>query len=305
MSINVSTQIFAYVLEISKCGSISRAAQNLFVSQPNLSTSLKALEEALGFNIFLRSPKGIVTTPEGTLFLQSAEIIVSELEHITKIPQICEQAQEEGLSIVCVYSSYILHLMIQFIQDNHIKYSKNTFKETGLNHAMDDIVAKTYRLGFFYDFECNHYKREKLAEKYFLDIHLLRRDIPVMAIVKKEHPLAESRSVSIAQLAQYPLVTYEDFEYDDWLGCMGVDRYASALYIFDRGGMLEAVRGSGCVGISAASHSELNGVVQLPITGIENRLNQYWVKSSSCLLSSHELEFIRFVKSSFSQKFGA
>lgn len=304
MNINLSTQILTYALEVSKCGSISRAAQNLFVSQPNLSTSIKSLEKMLGFRIFFRSPKGIVATPEGVLFLKSAEIIVSEMEYITKIPQICAQGQEKGLSIVCVYSPYILDLLIQFIQNNQIQHNKNTFKETGLNHAMDDIVAKTYRLGFFYDFERNHHKRELLAEKYFLDIRLLCRDIPVMAMVERGHPLAGSLSVSIEQVAQYPVVTYEDFEYDDWLGSMGIDRCASVLYIFDRGSMTEAVRGGGCVGISVASHSEMSGVVQIPITGIKSCLNQYWVKSAGCLLSCYEREFIRFVKASFSRKFG-
>ena len=42
---------FLYVAEIERCGSINRAAQNLYTSQSNLSTALKSLEEELGYSV--------------------------------------------------------------------------------------------------------------------------------------------------------------------------------------------------------------------------------------------------------------
>ena len=58
-----------YAIEIERCGSINRAAQNLYLSQSNLSSSIKALEEEVGYKIFIRTSKGIAPTPEGYLFL--------------------------------------------------------------------------------------------------------------------------------------------------------------------------------------------------------------------------------------------
>ena len=48
-----------YVIEISKCGSINKAAQTLYVAQPSLSTSIKQLEQELKFNVFRRKNSGI------------------------------------------------------------------------------------------------------------------------------------------------------------------------------------------------------------------------------------------------------
>ena len=302
MGINLTTQLLQCVLEISRCGSISRAAQNLFISQPNLSTSVKALEESLGFHIFSRSSKGIVPTAEGRMFLKSAEIIVSEMENIMRIPELCSPNESEGLSAVCAYSSYILDLMIQFINQSEKKFMKNTFKETGLNHTMDDIIAKSYRLGFFYDFESEHYKRQRLAQRYFLDINLLKRNIPVVAMMRKTHPLAQRQSIHVDELRNYTLSVYEDFEYDDWLGPIGIDRHSSVLYIFDRGGMLEILRSSDSVGI-ATGHAwgprDIRDAIEIPVTGINGTLNQYWIKSSNCQLSSFEKQFIDFLKAEF------
>lgn len=66
---------FIYAIEIERCGSINRAAQNLYLSQSNLSSCIKSLEEELGYKIFNRTSKGIAPTPEGYLFLQAAKAI--------------------------------------------------------------------------------------------------------------------------------------------------------------------------------------------------------------------------------------
>lgn len=62
-----------YVVEIARCGSINKAAQNLFLSQPNLSSSLKHLEEELHFPIFKRQKSGVELTPEGALLVEAAQ----------------------------------------------------------------------------------------------------------------------------------------------------------------------------------------------------------------------------------------
>lgn len=55
-----------YILAIAEAGSISKAAQKLHIAQPNLSKLVSALEEELGFRIFLRTSKGITLTSRGS-----------------------------------------------------------------------------------------------------------------------------------------------------------------------------------------------------------------------------------------------
>ena len=52
-----------YAVEIARVGSLSQAAQNLFLAQPNLSRSIKELESDIGIKIFERSVKGMKITP--------------------------------------------------------------------------------------------------------------------------------------------------------------------------------------------------------------------------------------------------
>ena len=48
-------QQLTYVVEISKCGSINKAAHKLFLSQSGISTAVRELEEELGIRFFVRS----------------------------------------------------------------------------------------------------------------------------------------------------------------------------------------------------------------------------------------------------------
>ena len=57
-----------YFLTIAECGSISRAAQKLYLTQPALSGSLKRLEESLGVLLFSRDASPLQLTQAGELY---------------------------------------------------------------------------------------------------------------------------------------------------------------------------------------------------------------------------------------------
>ena len=59
-----------YVVEVEKTRSISKAAENLLMGQPNLSRAIRDLEQSLGVTLFRRTSKGISPTPEGEEFLR-------------------------------------------------------------------------------------------------------------------------------------------------------------------------------------------------------------------------------------------
>ena len=62
-------QQLTYVVEVSKCGSINKAAHKLFLSQSGISTAVRELEQELGIQFFTRSNRGVEFTPEGREFL--------------------------------------------------------------------------------------------------------------------------------------------------------------------------------------------------------------------------------------------
>lgn len=63
-----------------KCGSFSRAAKELFLSQPSLSTHIGAMEKELGFELLERTATGFTLTSAGSSFLEYAQIIINTYE---------------------------------------------------------------------------------------------------------------------------------------------------------------------------------------------------------------------------------
>lgn len=78
-----------YLIEIEKAGSISKAAEALYISQPALSKSIASIEKSLGCKIFERTPFGLKATPEGQRYLayahQAVDLRRQTLEDIKQL----------------------------------------------------------------------------------------------------------------------------------------------------------------------------------------------------------------------------
>jgi DNA-binding transcriptional LysR family regulator len=70
---------FKYAIEIERTRSITKAAENLYMAQPNLSKAVKEMEETVGFAIFERNSRGVVPTQKGLRFLDYARKILEEM----------------------------------------------------------------------------------------------------------------------------------------------------------------------------------------------------------------------------------
>ena len=74
----MTLQQLRYVIAVADHGSMNEAAKALFISQPSLSGAVKELEKELGFELFLRTSRGIVVTPDGEEFLGYARQVTEQ-----------------------------------------------------------------------------------------------------------------------------------------------------------------------------------------------------------------------------------
>lgn len=71
-----------YALEVAKYRSINKAAEKMFMGQPNLSRAIRDLEKSLGIQIFKRTPRGIEVTPSSEAFLSYARNILRQVDEV-------------------------------------------------------------------------------------------------------------------------------------------------------------------------------------------------------------------------------
>ena len=70
------------IIEVANAGSINKAAGNLFITQPSLSSAIAELETEIGVKLFSRNNRGIFLTPEGSEFVGYARQVVEQFDLI-------------------------------------------------------------------------------------------------------------------------------------------------------------------------------------------------------------------------------
>lgn len=115
--------IAKYAYQVYKRGSFTKAAKDLYVSQPSLSAAISRLENDLGFRIFDRSTVPCTLTTEGRIYIESLEEIIESESNMQK--RIKDLSDTDHGSISVGGSSYASYLILSDIcSEFHKRYPK-------------------------------------------------------------------------------------------------------------------------------------------------------------------------------------
>lgn len=197
-----------YAVEVAAAGSINKAAENLYMGQPNLSRAIRELEGSLGITIFDRSARGMKPTPEGEQFLAYAHKILTEIDEIEAIYRE-GVVQKQRFSISVPRASYISEAFAAFSSSLGGDPAELFYMETDSLHAIDNILRADYRLGIIrYATEYDPYYESMLPEKG-LHAETIAAFSYVLAM-HRDHPLASKPEIFHADLAPYIEVAHAD-----------------------------------------------------------------------------------------------
>ncbi len=189
-----------YALEVGKNLSISRAAEKLFMSQPNLSRAIKELEDSLGIAIFNRTSRGIYPTEEGIEFLNYAESI---LKQIADVEDIYKKKDNNAInfSISVPRASYITSVFTEFLKGlDTTKKLEIYFNETNSTSAIDNILDNNYRMGIIrYQTNYEKYYNNVLQEKGLVGERLCT--FKYYVLLSANHKLAQKESIAVSDLS--------------------------------------------------------------------------------------------------------
>jgi DNA-binding transcriptional LysR family regulator len=112
-------QQLRHFCKIAKQGSISRAAEELYVSQPALSKTIKNLEHELGFPLFTRNGKSIVLNENGKLYLERIEKGLSSIDDAKKeVLELNDRPVEEVTVSVYASSLSFSNILLRHMSQN-------------------------------------------------------------------------------------------------------------------------------------------------------------------------------------------
>ena len=202
-------QQLTYVVEISKCGSINKAAHKLVLSQSGISTAVRELEEELGIQFFVRSNRGVEFTPEGEEFLSYA---ISLLEQKRRI----EQLYGEGRDTAAPVRFSVSTQRYPFTEDAFLRLLRNTedsrfryaIRETGMDAVIEEVYERRSDLGVIFLTDLTEKMIRRLLDARDLEFHEVAA-VPPCIYVRKDHPLTKLEAVREEDLTGFPYISFD------------------------------------------------------------------------------------------------
>ncbi|MQS52003.1 LysR family transcriptional regulator [Companilactobacillus mishanensis] len=192
--------------ELAKTQHMSKAAENLGISQPSLSYAMDNLEKQLGVPLFNREGRNIKLSRFGEIYLP---YINSGLEQIEHGNAILEQSlnNDEG-NIKLGYNNSLGHQLIPrlvagFKQDDTAQKISFELTKEHANELFERLVAEEFDFGL-----STRYKKseDKSITDQLTFTPLIEQEIKVAVPI--DHPLADQTSISVSEIAKYPQIYF-------------------------------------------------------------------------------------------------
>ena len=150
MQSNLTLQQLRYITEVVECGSINAASQNLYVSQPALSTAIKDAEQELGIEIFNRSNRGITLTQEGVEFVGYARQVLEQVDLLEARYSGTGNKAVQKLSISSQHYAFCVKAFVDLVEEYDQDEYEFTLRETRTAEIIEDVKSYRSELGVLY-----------------------------------------------------------------------------------------------------------------------------------------------------------
>jgi hypothetical protein len=196
-------------VEVERTRSITQAADNLFMAQPNLSKAIKELEDTLGLTIFERTSKGVVPTQKGAEFLIYAKSILEQLDKVERLYK-PENDEKQSFKVSIPRGSYIAKGFAKFAAELDMEKEMDiNVQETNSMQAINNITDEHFDLGVI--------RYQTVYENYFLDFLEEKKlsfeplwEFEYLALMSIAHPLAVAQKVQYSDMMQYVEIVHGD-----------------------------------------------------------------------------------------------
>lgn len=210
----MTLQQLRYVTMVAETGTITEAANRLYISQPSLTNAIHELEKEMNIVIFNRTNKGISLSREGEDFLGYARQILEQ----AAILEDKYKGNGGGKKQYCVstqHYSFAVNAFVDLIKEYGQDEYDFSLRETQTYEIIEDVarLRSEIRILFLNDF--NEAVINKILKSYDLEFHQLYVAKPHVFISRK-HPLAGKDRIINEELEEYPYLSFEQGEHNSF-----------------------------------------------------------------------------------------
>ena len=210
----MTLQQLKYAITVAETGTITEAANKLYISQPSLTNAIHELEKEMNIIIFNRTNKGISISKEGEDFLGYARQVLEQ----AAILEDKYKGDNGGKKKFCVSTQHYSFAVNAFV-DLIKKFGQDEYdfslRETQTYEIIEDVARMRSEIGIVFLNDFNEKVITKILKSYDLEFHQLFVARPHVFISRK-HPLAQNQVITNEELEQYPYLSFEQGEHNSF-----------------------------------------------------------------------------------------
>ena len=257
----MTLQQLRYAVTIADHKSMSQAAAELFITQPSLSNTIKDLEKEIHTEIFARSNRGIVITPEGEEFLGYARQMLAHYRLIEE-RYVENEAFRKKFSVSMQHYTFAVEAFMQLVKKFGMEEYEFAIHETRTSEVIENVRLNRSEIGVLYKNEFNEKYLTKILRENELEFIPLF-DCGIYVYLSKGNPLAAKKVIDFEDLQQYPCLCFEQGDDNSFYFAeevLSTCEYKKIIKADDRATLLNLMVGlKGYTLCSGIICSELNG----------------------------------------------
>ena len=210
----MTLQQLRYVTMVAETGTITEAANRLYISQPSLTNAIHELEKEMNIVIFNRTNKGISLSKEGEDFLGYARQILEQ----AAILEDKYKGNGGGKKQYCVstqHYSFAVNAFVDLIKEYGQDEYDFSIRETQTYEIIEDVAHMRSEIGILFLNDFNEVVLQKILKSNDLKFHKLFVAKPHV-FISRRHPLADHKVITNQELEAYPYLSFEQGEHNSF-----------------------------------------------------------------------------------------
>lgn len=194
-----------YFQTVCRYGSITKAAEELFVSQPTISFCIKELEDEFGVKLFHRRHNRLQLTVEGSYFLDKVNYILQSVDALSsQMKNMGNNRNHVKIAVPAMISTFLFPQIFNAYNEVYPELQLEML-ETGSLQARKLVDANSVDLGITI--------LDSAVEDSYNVVPLVKTEL--VFCVSKTHPLANCQKISFKQLADQQIILFKADSYQN------------------------------------------------------------------------------------------
>lgn len=265
----MTLQQLKYVVAVAARGTISEAAKELYLSQPSLTSAIRELEGELGITIFQRTNRGVVLSGEGEEFLGYARQVIEQTGLIEE-KYTGKAAGKHRFCVSTQHYSFAVEAFVDLLREHGGEEYDFRLRETQTYEIIEDVARLRSEVGVLYLNPFNEAilrRTIRASDLTFQRLFVARPHV----FVGVNNPLAGRGRITLADLAPYPRLSYEQGEHNSFYfseEILSTLECRKEIQVCDRATLFNLLIGlNGYTICSGVINQELNGarIIAIPL----------------------------------------